>query len=71
MAIDIHYCTAWGYETEALRVKAWLEARGRGPVKIQRGKSGQFDVVVDGRVVYSRRETGKFPSDADLEKVRF
>jgi len=40
-------------------------------VKIQRGKSGQFDVVVDGRVVYSRRETGKFPSDADLEKVRF
>jgi len=52
-------------------VKAWLEARGRGPVAIQSGKSGQFDVLVDGRVVYSRYETGKFPSEADLGTMQF
>jgi predicted Rdx family selenoprotein len=52
-------------------VKAWIEARGRGPVEMQPGKTGQFDVVVDGGVAYSRYETGKFPSDADLEKMRF
>ena len=52
-------------------MKAWLEARGRGPVDIQQGKTGQFDVVVDEKLVYSRYETRRFPSDADLEKFTF
>jgi predicted Rdx family selenoprotein len=50
-------------------VKAWFEARGRGPVDIQVGKSGQFDVVVDGRLAYSKYKTGRFPSEAELEKL--
>ena len=52
-------------------MKAWLEARGRGPVDVQQGKIGQFDVVIDEKLVYSRYETGRFPSDADLEKIQF
>ncbi len=52
-------------------MKAWLEARGHGPVDIQPGKTGQFDVVVDEKLVYSRYETGRFPSDAELEKLKF
>jgi selT/selW/selH-like putative selenoprotein len=52
-------------------VKAWIESHGHGPVEIQQGKTGQFDVVVDGRVVYSRYETGRFPSEADLAKLPF
>jgi predicted Rdx family selenoprotein len=51
-------------------VKAWIESRGRGPVDTQVGKSGQFDVVVDGTLAYSRYETGAFPSEADLFKMR-
>jgi len=35
-------------------------------VEIQPGRSGQFDVIVDGQVVYSRYKTGRFPSEADL-----
>lgn len=50
-------------------MKAWFESKGRGPVEVQAGKSGQFDVVVDGRLVYSRRETGRFPSAEDLERA--
>jgi hypothetical protein len=49
-------------------VKAWLEARGKGPVEIQAGKTGQFDVVVH-RLAYSRYDTGRFPWEADLEKL--
>jgi selT/selW/selH-like putative selenoprotein len=52
-------------------VKAWLEARGRRPVEVEPGKSGQFDVLVDDKLVYSRYETGRFPSEADLEKMKF
>lgn len=50
-------------------MKAWFDARKRGPVEIQPGKSGQFDVVIDGKLAYSRYETGRFPADADLEKI--
>ena len=50
-------------------MKAWLEAHGRGPVDIQVGKTGQFDIVANGQLVYSRYSTGRFPSDADLEKL--
>jgi len=50
-------------------VKAWLEARGRGPVDVQPGKSGQFDLVIDGRTIYSRYTTGRFPLDEDLESL--
>lgn len=50
-------------------MKAWFDSRGRGPVELQTGKSGQFDVVVDGKLAYSRYETGRFPWEADLEKI--
>jgi predicted Rdx family selenoprotein len=50
-------------------VKAWIEARGRGPVDIEAGKTGQFDVLVDGKVVYSRYDTGLFPTESDLLKI--
>jgi hypothetical protein len=52
-------------------VKAWIEGRGRGPVTLEPGKSGQFDVVVDGKVAYSRYDTRTFPSDDDLARLRF
>jgi len=50
-------------------VKAWLEAKGRGPVEIEAGKTGQFDVLVDGKLAYSRYDTGRFPGDAELDKI--
>lgn len=50
-------------------MKAWFEARGRGPVEIEPGKSGQFDVLLDGKLAYSRYDTGRFPGDADLEPI--
>ena len=51
-------------------MKAWIEARGHGPVDIRQGKSGQFDIVADDKLAYSRYQTGRFPSDADLEKIK-
>ena len=50
-------------------MKAWIEARGHGPVETLTGKSGQFDIAVDGKLAYSRYETGRFPSEAELAKL--
>jgi predicted Rdx family selenoprotein len=52
-------------------VKAWIEARGLGPVDVLPGRTGQFDVISDEKLVYSRHETGRFPSAADLKEIRF
>ena len=52
-------------------MKAWIEARGHGPVDVQPGKAGQFDVAIEEKLVYSRYETGRFPSAADLEMIKF
>lgn len=50
-------------------MKAWFETRAQGPVEIQPGRAGQFDVMVDGRLAYSRHATGRFPTDADLAQL--
>ncbi len=34
--------------------------------KLIEGAGGIFDVKVDGRLVYSKHETGRFPEDAEI-----
>ena len=33
------------------------------------GKSGQFDIVFDGVVRYSKATTGRFPTDAEVDAL--
>ena len=30
------------------------------------GKNGVFDVVVEGKLIYSKKETGRFPEDDEI-----
>ena len=50
-------------------MKAFFDALGRGPIELQPGKTGQFDIAIGGKLAYSRHETGLFPSEADLKKL--
>jgi len=38
-------------------------------VQVKPGKTGQFDVVVDGKVIFSKAELGRFPVDDEVEKI--
>ena len=38
-------------------------------VELRSGKSGQFDVTVDGALKYSRGKTGRFPTDEEIEDL--
>ena len=31
-----------------------------------KGRAGIFDVVVDGELIYSKHETGRFPAEAEI-----
>jgi selT/selW/selH-like putative selenoprotein len=35
--------------------------------KITPGKSGQFDVIVDGKLIFSKAKSGRFPVDNEVE----
>jgi len=35
-------------------------------VELIQGKGGVFDVVADGRLIYSKKETGRFPTHEEI-----
>ncbi|NPV85851.1 MAG: hypothetical protein HPY45_07565 [Anaerolineae bacterium] len=38
-------------------------------VTIEPGVEGQFDVVADGKTIYSKFKTGRFPEEDDIVKM--
>lgn len=46
-----------------------LEKLGAADIELRAGKSGQFDVTVDGVLRYTRSRTGRFPTDAEIEDL--
>jgi predicted Rdx family selenoprotein len=48
-------------------VRERLERLGAAEIELRPGKSGQFDVTVDGALQYTRSKTGRFPTDDEIE----
>jgi predicted Rdx family selenoprotein len=48
-------------------VRDSLQKKGAADIELRPGKSGQFDVTVDGALKYTRSKTGRFPTDAEIE----
>jgi selT/selW/selH-like putative selenoprotein len=50
-------------------VKAKLEQQGHADIDIAPGKSGQFDVTIDGELAFSKYQTGRFPTDDEVDAL--
>jgi predicted Rdx family selenoprotein len=50
-------------------VRDSLQKKGAADIELRPGKSGQFDVTVDGNLKYTRSKTGRFPTDAEIEDL--
>ena len=46
-----------------------LQKQGASDIELRPGKSGQFDVTVDGQLKYTRSKTGRFPTDDEIEEL--
>ena len=46
-----------------------LEKKGAADIELRAGRSGQFDVTVDGVLKYTRSKTGRFPTDTEIEAL--
>jgi predicted Rdx family selenoprotein len=50
-------------------VRDALQAKGVADVALEAGKSGQFDVSIDGALRFSRYRTGRFPSEQEIDRL--
>ena len=53
----------------ALRVRDALQAKGIAAIELLPGKSGQFDILIDGVLKYSRYDSGRFPSEQEIDRL--
>ena len=65
MKATITYCVMWNYLPNAERGSAELKSKGI-KVDLIKGSNGVFDVDIDGKVVYSKHTTGRFPNRGEL-----
>ncbi len=46
-----------------------LLAGGKHEVVLKEGRGGVFEITCDTRLVYSKKASGRFPSDAELDAL--
>jgi len=69
MNVEITYCVVWNYDPWAASLAAELKSALGVEAKLTKGSGGVFDVVVDGKLVYSKRETGRFPEPGEVPRL--
>ena len=70
MNIHIEFCEKWNYFPDFDRVSKLIkkfiqEAKIKGNSKPPR--TGAFEVTIDGKLVYSKFETGEFPQKKEIK----
>ena len=50
-------------------MRARLETTGTHQFDLQAGKSGQFDITIDGKLAFSRHKLGRFPTDQEIDDL--
>jgi len=69
MKIVIQYCEPCGYRPRAQQAAARLQQAAGAEVELVKGTGGVFEVRVDGALKFSKKATGRFPTDAELDAL--
>ena len=66
MNISIEYCNQWGYRPRAASLAAKIEKQFPAKVELVASSGGVFEIVVDEKLIYSKKATGEFPSEGAI-----
>jgi selT/selW/selH-like putative selenoprotein len=66
MHVAIKYGVRGNYLPRAAGLGAALSRELGVDAELVRGERGVFDVLVDGRVIFSKHSAGRFPTDAEI-----
>ena len=66
MKISIEYCNSWGYRPRAAGLAEKI--MNRFPVRVEMipSSGGVFEILVDDKLIHSKKGTGEFPEDGAL-----
>ena len=59
----------WNYKPQAAGLAEELKDAFGAETKLVSGSGGAFEVTVDGKLVYSKLETGRFPEPGEVVKI--
>ena len=69
MKITIQYCEPCGYRPRAQQAAARLKEIAGAEVELVKGTGGVFEVSVDGALKYSKKASGRFPTDNEIDAL--
>jgi selT/selW/selH-like putative selenoprotein len=69
MKIIIKYCVVWNYEPRALRVGARFAELPGAEIAYERSGGGVFEITVDGKLKFSKKALGRFPTDEEIDAI--
>jgi selenoprotein W-related protein len=68
MKVVITYCLPCNYEPRALATGAKFKESG-AEVDYVKSHGGVFDITVDGELKFSKKQTGRFPTDEEIDAL--
>ncbi len=74
MDLEITYCQPCGHQPRAIELVSQLLATYGMPlnkkltVELHPSDGGIFDVVLDGKLIFSRKQEGRFPTVDEIKK---
>lgn len=67
MKIEVEYCGQCGYEPRARAARDLLhKLQPSAQISLQRSGGGVFEIRVDGRLAFSKKATGRFPTAEEI-----
>jgi selenoprotein W-related protein len=71
LVVEIYHCTACGFRSKAIRLAEELTAEFGIEPQLIRGETGSFDVYVNGDLLFSKSDEGRFPHAGEIvERIR-
>ena len=69
MNIKIYYCVVWNYKPSAVSLATELKASFGVDSELLSGEKGDFEVVVDGKTVFSKKKLSRFPEPGEVTET--
>jgi len=70
--IELEYCTMWNYLPEAVSLTEEVMREydyDIGSYKIVTARDGKFEFSINGELIFSKLETGRFPSNEEIKEA--
>jgi len=66
MKISIKYCAQWNYRPRASRLGDELKRELNADVELVAGSGGVFDITANGRQIFSKGKSRRFPDPDEI-----